>query len=276
MKKNILATVLLSSILLPVFTTSASAADVGTASTKGTVTFEKVDGNEGGGVIEPGTEDKDENEIDPGPGGDGGSTTGPLRLEFVPNFKFGTVKLKTGETTHGAIYQEYAKVNDPTAEVKAMPQFVQVTDERGSAGKWDVKVSATTFAPATGVTADQPALANTKIVLKEQKFFNTVGDFVPGATATTDLVEGFTADSAIPTDGSSIQILATKAGATTDGSKTSLVFNNAYVPLADGATSPYVIGERNDGVMLKKANGDKVLTGVNYESTLTWTLSDGI
>ena len=98
MKKQILATALLSGLILVTFVPAASALDK-TADTKGSVQFEKVGENEVGEVVKPDTEDKPENIIVPE---GGGNTTGPLRLQHVPDIKFGTVTFKTGNTKHQA------------------------------------------------------------------------------------------------------------------------------------------------------------------------------
>ncbi|MGX7417565.1 WxL domain-containing protein [Carnobacterium gallinarum] len=266
MKKKVLAAVLLSGILLPTF---ASAADQPGVPTRGSVVFEVVGDTETGTVIVPGEEDTDDNTIIPE---GGGSSTGPLRLESVPDIKFGTIKFKTGKTTHPALLEEYTKPAEPTVK-RAIPHFVQVTDERGLVdGTWKLNVTSTTFKDTAAVA---PELINSKIILKQQSFFNSVGDFATPVVAATTLVDGFTGTEAtIPTDGTTnVQILSTKTGQTTNGSKTSTVFNSAYLP---ENLDSYEVNTYNDGVILDKANGDNVQIGVNYESNLIWTLSDSI
>nr|WP_315528561.1 WxL domain-containing protein [Carnobacterium maltaromaticum] len=270
MKKQILATALLSGLILVTFAPAASAIDK-TADTKGSVQFEKVGENEVGEVVKPDTEDKPENIIVPE---GGGNTTGPLRLQHVPDIKFGTVTFKTGNTKHQAILENYTK--DGVAGNQAIPQFVQVTDERGDdTGTWKVTVSGTTFKEkvAGGGPATAPELANTKIVVKQQKFFNTVTDYATPVVSAETLVSGFTGtELTIPTNGTdSVLVMQTKAGKSTNGSKTSVVFNSDYT-----AASSYVVGEKNAGIILDKANGDNIVVDKAYESDLTWTLSDSI
>ncbi|MEG2504460.1 MAG: WxL domain-containing protein, partial [Carnobacterium sp.] len=84
---------------------------------------------------------------------------------------------------------------------------------------------------------------------------------------------GFTGtELTIPTNGTdSVLVMQTKAGKSTNGSKTSVVFNSDYTD-----ASSYVVGEKNAGIILDKANGDNIVVDKAYESDLTWTLSDSI
>ncbi|TFI98370.1 hypothetical protein CKN67_05620 [Carnobacterium divergens] len=266
MKKTIIATALLSTVVVSSFAGVASAAEVGTATTKGSVQFKTPGDEEEGKVIKPG---EDEEEILPDPDGGGGSSKGALRIQHAPAFKFGIVDNVNGTKKYPAQMEAYTKPNDADPAKKYyMPNFVQVTDERGDITKgWTLSVTGDGFKNGTD------ELKQTKILLNEQKHTNTVFDFQTPATDLTTILDGFDAKgTAISTDGkTSVEILKTKAGKSTTGSQTSSVFNTSY----DKATE-YAETDRNAGVELQKGNLDIIEVGKVYESTLTWTLSEAL
>lgn len=267
MKKTIIATVLLSTVVLSSFAGVASAAG-GTAATKGSVQFKTPSDDEEGKVIKPGEE---EDEIIPDVDGGGGSSTGALRIQHAPAFKFGTVDNVNGTKKYPAQMEAYTKPNsvDP-AQKHYIPNFVQVTDERGDITKgWTLSVSGDVFKNATA----SKELSQTKILLNEQKQTNTVFDFQTPATDLTTILDGFDATGvAIPTDGkTSVEILKTKTGKSTTGSQTSTVFNASYAK-----DTEYAATDMNAGVELQKGNLDIIEVGKVYESTLTWTLSEAL
>lgn len=248
----------------------AQAATVGTpAVTNGKVQFKESAGT--GPIVKPGTDGGDEDIIIPEGGGNSGG--GALRIEFVPDFDFGTVEYKAGAQTIQAKNQKYTFANGADKTDKYVPSFVQVTDERGVNGQFKVVVGATTFKSTKG------ELVNSKINLNEETLTNTVYDFAPYAGETATRLTGLSATKAIPTDGtSSIPVLSTQAGKNAEGSKSSIVFGNGYTE-AKVYEAPDANDEtkgRNTGVTLEKAASDQVLVGEAYVADLTWTLSDTI
>ncbi|MGX7417564.1 WxL domain-containing protein [Carnobacterium gallinarum] len=216
----------------------------------------------------------------------GNLTTGTLRMEHVPDFDFGSVFYRSGSQEFWAKNEGYK-----TGAVQSyIPNFVQVTDERGAEADWNVSVSATVFTADKG-TATEKRLDNTSIQLREKKLTNNVYDYAPfdltgsGAETATRL-EGFDVTSGtIPTTGS-LTIFGTKAGANTEGSKSSIVFNTAYTegtsysaPEDEVEVSGVIdrkLDGKNSGVVLVKPASDRALVGKEYVSTLTWTVSSSI
>lgn len=196
---------------------------------------------------------------------DGQSSSGLLRLQFVPNFNFLEQEIKVGPAEYNpkmTVYQ-YADVAKPGDQ--AIPQFVQVTDSRGLNEGWTLDVHATKFTSGTN------SLEFAQIEFMQGKLFNTVygninsrvSAFAGQATAKVSL------DSAAKT-----RILATKdntSASTTNGSQTSLVFNNGY-----DKDQTYDLADINPGVKFIKTNKDTPVAGEEYKSTITWTLTAGV
>lgn len=91
-----------------------------------------LEGNELPEIIEPGGEQP----IKPFPPAQPG-TTGPLSIDFVSSFKFGTHEITTVDESYSAIAQE---VIDQHGTHHFMNNFLQVTDQRGTGSGWDLTV----------------------------------------------------------------------------------------------------------------------------------------
>lgn len=251
-------TLVLSGLLLSVGALNVQAAAVGeNASTTGRVDFEVAGPGSIGNVIKPDTEE--EQIVVPG----GDFTTGPLRLTHVPAFDFTTMEIAS-ETIFGkAAFEKYT--SKTVTEAADIAHFAQVEDVRGgTTDGWTLHVSATPFktSPADG----DLVLDKSAIVLTEGQIFNTRHT---GAELTSR-VDGFSADTLITNDNQDVQILKTISGQSTNSTKTSLVFNNAYsqADLVGGATDGY-----NSGVQLKAVGSDEKAKDKEYTATLTWTLA---
>ncbi|MDI3234632.1 WxL domain-containing protein [Exiguobacterium antarcticum] len=124
MKKRFAATSVLMSTALLLGTTSAFAATTSKGNSTATITFTT---NEAPVIVDPETPDP-QKPYDPI--GDGGNNptgnTGPLTLDYAPNFNFGSHESRA---TNSAVYQALDK-----------KPFLQVTDRRAKRSKWDVKV----------------------------------------------------------------------------------------------------------------------------------------
>lgn len=249
---------------------TANAAVNESVPTKGKVEF-KAPTNPTGPVVKPDTEDT---EIET----EGGHTTGTLRIEHAPHINFGKVIYRAGNQTFQANNESYTYTSGAVTETQYIPNFLQVTDERGIEAEWAVTVSSTVL---TASATDK--LDNTKIVLKEQKLTNNVFDYVVPAS-TSDRITGFSGSAIeIPTDGTnSVEILKTKAGKSTNGSKSSIVFNSAYtestnyVAPQDPANETDAPIGKNSGITLVKPQSDSVNVGKVYQADLVWTISSAI
>jgi len=147
MKKRFVATSVLMSTVLLLGTTSAFAATTSTGNSKATITFTT---NTAPVIVDPETPDPTK-PYDPT--GDGGNNptgnTGPLTLDYAPNFNFGSHESRA---TNSAVYQALDK-----------KPFLQVTDRRAIRSKWDVKVKLGKF---TNSQTSDDSLAGAKLSIK--------------------------------------------------------------------------------------------------------------
>ncbi|MBP1039419.1 WxL domain-containing protein [Vagococcus sp. BWB3-3] len=207
----------------------------------------------------------------------GKQTSGDLRIQFVPDFNFGTNEIEVGQQVFNPILQKYTFEDAAKPGDHYMPQFIQVTDVRGKKQGWKLTVSASTF-KTTEVAGAYDELPYAKISLKQAKLSNDVYD----TTEISSKVRTFgdTGVLEIPTDaGQSKLVMQTKtddAASTTDGSRTSIVLDNGY-----DKTRDYLATDKNQQVTLTKTNKDIPVVGDSgqakeYTSIITWTLTDGI
>ncbi len=76
--------------------------------------------------------------IDPTkPGGPNPGTQGPLSIDFASSLQFGTSKITTTDEVYSAYAQEV--VSDGVSSFR--PQYVQVTDNRGTDAGWKLTVN---------------------------------------------------------------------------------------------------------------------------------------
>lgn len=229
---------------------------VGEKATDGKIGF-TVDTLEAGEIVKP-----DEN----GAGGEviqlpgqGQSSVGPLRLQFVPNFDFGTI---TGITSASKSYD--AKVLPYTGSGGgSIAPFVQVTNNSGANSKWFVTATATEFKNTANhvLTGAHVSLAGSTLT----------SNLNVNSAAAGNLVTGQTAGVAIPTDGSStITVLSPiTAASDTNGKQISNVFHDGYTN-----AGAYVDG-KTPGVKFVKPDGIAA-QATQYTSTITWSLNDGL
>lgn len=253
-------------ILAGIVPITADAETTKTADTTGKVQF-KAPTDSSGPVIKPGSKDE---EVVPETGN---KTTGALRLDHVPSIDFGIVEARAQAQTFESNNEKLVETKEGTSTNLYSPNFIQVTDERGVDGDWKVTVAGTVFAAQTG-----EKLPNTKISIKEKSSFNNVYDFLT-TPDTSDRIEAFSGALDISNDGTAKEVLKTKAGKHTSGSKTSLVFNKDYtlasLPNYEAPNAENTKG-KNAGIVLEKPLSDTVTIDVQYTSTLTWTLSSAL
>ena len=103
-------------------------------------------------------------------------TPGPLSIDFASSFNFGDNKITSKDETYYAGLQKY-KDKDTDQELREGPNYVQVTDNRGTLGGWTLKVKQT----KQFETDDSHKLEGAKITLINGNI-NTVSESTP-ATA---------------------------------------------------------------------------------------------
>lgn len=247
MKKTTILTagIILFSSLLGATTTFA--ADGGSYDSKGEITFKA--GTDKTDPLDPSNPDPDKpvTPVDPvDPTGPKPGTNGPLSLDYASSFQFGEQSISTVDKTYYAALQTFS---DGTADG---PNYVQVTDTRGTQKGWELSViQGAQFETATSDVLEGAKLsfANGQAVSNLQEGLNETESqaITPVATAAVTLVPG--AKSVIMTAGDK------------QGVATWLYDLGKDATEAATAVSLKVPGK---SVKLKDA----------YSTTLTWTLSD--
>lgn len=248
---------------------NANAAEVSRLETNGKVGF-KEDSNANGPVVKPGSQ----NPIMPETGA---SSQGPLRIEHVPAFNFDTQNISSMNRSYNALYEQFKEVDTTGAAIgspKDIPHFTQIVDERGGVGQWKLKLASGQFINDLDATN---ILVATHIEFSEGKQYNTNGDaYLTAEPLSTDSILKVITPSAstpivIGNNGVAVELQSVKTAKTTDGSKTSLVFNSSYAPEipTDGGTV-------NSGVSLVVPGSDIKKKNATYTANLTWTLEDSI
>lgn len=117
----------------------------------------------GGEVVDPTDPENPEGQ----PGGETPGQSGPLMIEFAPNFDFGQDhEIKAEAMSFAAINKNTVK-EDPA---KFVNHFVQVKDTRGGSKGWNLTVKATELKNAEG-----DALSETKILIDHSKALGLAG-----------------------------------------------------------------------------------------------------
>lgn len=241
--KKIISGLILSTIILGSVPFIVSADD--SVKTYGDVKFEANEDKEGGHPGEPkdGSQVPIDNSKDPNDNSklDGSWGKGSLRLEWVPNFHFGSQKISSSDTYYPAAWQDEVTIDSSGTprKVENYPQYTQVTDESGKTiSKWSVKVKQTIFKGKDGTT--EVELPNTMITLFNTQAYNSNSEHVDPTEAQkitkniftlTDIkndVNGVNKGTPITTTGielgKSTQSIDAVNGKTPNGTKTSIVF----------------------------------------------------
>lgn len=249
---------------------------VSAAETTADVTF--IDGESQPTVfVKPGTS---ENIISPNDGVKG--TTGALRINWVPNIRFGSAAINVASTSYSSLITTYDDLDDAgsgtvNAANQHIPQFVQVSDTRGTTNGdgYTLKATASVFTEAGG----SHKLNNTRIQFYSCRVTNSSLDKAASggadAAIANTVIAGIPTETIAPVTGAinqltpsqEVQIVRTVQRGITDASATSVVFDGSYTSNKDYSTAAY-----NDQVKLFVPSGEGVKK-TTYQSTLTWTLS---
>ncbi|WP_430536311.1 WxL domain-containing protein [Listeria rocourtiae] len=232
-----ITTVFAASLIAP-NTTIANAAEVGSLNSTGSVTFKAQDSSDGNDPVNPLDPDTpvDPDSTDPG-------TNGPLSLDYVSSFDFGTQTI-SGETKTYTAKLDKMSVGGSQIDV---PNNVQVTDNRGSNTGWQLTVS------ENGQLTDESSRNLDGAEIKIAK-----------ATAITKSDSDITA----PT-------VATSIALNPDGTASMVMNAEADQGMGHwidnfGADST----EASDAVTLSVPGKSAKYADSAYTTTLTWTLSD--
>lgn len=119
-----------------VLNTVALAADGGTKTSNGVVKF--VPNEDPTNPVDPTDPEKPVSPIDPTDpeGKPEPGTPGPLSIDFASSLDFGTQKISSTDETYKAAPQEAMKAGEKVT----VPNYVQVTDNRGTLSGWTLEV----------------------------------------------------------------------------------------------------------------------------------------
>ncbi|MEI5993965.1 WxL domain-containing protein [Candidatus Enterococcus mansonii] len=243
-------------------------------STETTLEFIPNDANGGNPVI-PGKGPDEKARIYPETT-DGSYTNGALRIEHIPSIRFGQQKISSKIEYYQALWT-MGTVGEEETKVK-IPTFAQVTDERGIQSSWKLTVYQEKAFQNT--KNEKNVLENTRIEIHEGQLFNTVE---PDASVLVSGVLGLSpakpVDIPVGAKGNALQVMATKEGKDTDGSKTSVVFAS---PTDYDNEATFYAKEKQEtllndhgGLKLRTPGKDKK-EKATYSANLVWTLTDSI
>ncbi|WP_314066126.1 WxL domain-containing protein [uncultured Vagococcus sp.] len=233
---------LLSLLALPV---SAIAADGGSIKSNATVTIEKNTGEEG----EPPVNPVDPTEtVKPAPGEDGEenphepSTKGPLSLNYVSNFQFGRQKANGNDMTYQV---KPDRVVNAQGELIEVPNFIQITDHRGSNAGWSLMVKQNSPFKNGAHTLD-----GTEMVFSHPVLSSKSGSSASTPKATTQFTLTGTGESALVVAAKAEQGMGTWANRFGEDNQ-----------------------QAKSSVQLNIPGESKKVAGF-YQTSLTWTLAD--
>ncbi|MDR1567943.1 MAG: WxL domain-containing protein [Streptococcaceae bacterium] len=198
--------------------------------------------------------------VDPtDPSGPTDGTSGPLSIDYASSLDFGLNKISTQDEIYYARAQRYKK-DDGSPDSLLTPNYVQISDNRGSNAGWTLKVKQN--AQFTNSTTLNKKLTGAVITFTDPKVdSNAVGVTAPDANATITLD---------PAGNESLVFSAKKdAGA---GTWVNLWGKVEEVTEKDAGDKDVKAQVTKDIALAVPGKTPK--DAVKYSTTLTWTLSE--
>lgn len=233
------------------------------AASESTVLF-AADDEQGPNIVTPPGEGGDGGEVDPG-GSDGNTGDGnkSFNIDWVSNFRFnetnpdGTFQPITLNGNGMDLWAKGTKLalKDAEGTVKTyenIPNFVQITDNRGNANGWHLTVSRTEFSGKDAAGVEQ-TLNGATLLLNNQHIFGPEGVTKPTS------MEG----QAVEIGAATKNLMTAAVGAGT-GSWT--------LAFGDEDDNGQLVADT--GVELQIPASAQPKANVTYKADLTWTLSD--
>ncbi|MBA3927715.1 WxL domain-containing protein [Listeria rustica] len=178
-------------------------------------------------------------------------TTGALRIDFASQFNFGTQTISGAAKDYHALYSEIQPLDAgglATGPKKYVPQYVQVTDNRGSNAGWNLTVSGTEFTNASSQT-----LAGATLTLGGGTLSSAMPNTLTPGTVTPSV-----------TVGAASQVLVSA-----EANKGMGTWVHSF-----GSTIGVTAADTNPDVTLHVPAEAQKVAGSTYTSTLTWTIND--
>lgn len=276
MKKRMLASLLLSVMVLSVGAQFASAENLESSKTTGEVGFTA---GEKPGTTKPEKGPKDGEDLEDDKDEDGKPiplpNNGGIYVTHLPNFSFGTENKTSVKTVDYEAYTEERKLKG-TEDVFYMPHSVQVSDVSGNEqATWKLSV-----VQDNPFEAGSSVLNNTRIRIYGNTFTNSLkntqelGDNIKGVEVGVGEENGTARHAVIPLTGEKegeLTVLSNTKAGFTNASTTSAVFSDGYLaenynPEKTPKTAAY------EGVKLNVPASDQA-KAKTYTTQLTWTLT---
>lgn len=198
-------------------------------------------------------------------------TEGPLSLDFVPILNFGTAKITTENKVYSAYAQQIKADTGETPDIENYrPNYVQVTDNRGTEAGWKLTV---TQADELKSTAGK-TLAGASIKMADGHLNTAKGSTATAPTGETEvtLVPQETTLLVSAANGEGAGVWADYFGSSTDTLKA-----DTDIAISENEAGEEVVGSkaviRNSAVTLE-VPGASVKTDSTYATELVWTLSE--
>lgn len=239
MKKITLVSTLALLGTLAFSTTSAFAADGGVYQSNGQITF--TPSEDPTSPVDPTDPENPVDPVDPtDPEGPGEGTAGPLSIDFASSFDFGIQEITSTDKVYRAAAQEYI---NSAGETKKGPNYVQVTDNRGTEAGWKL------------------------VVKQDEQFKSASGKELTGATVQLTNGTVVTASTSEKPTGESTVSLTPEAD--------SQLMNAAAGQGAGTYLLDWGTDETSGGQSVTLAvPGSTTKYAEKYTTTLTWTLTD--
>lgn len=184
-----------------------------------------------------------------------GGTDGPLSIDFASDFEFGTQEITTEDMVYKAKPQAYEDSE------KITPNFVQITDKRGSNAGWSLNLK-------QDYQFKNDSTQNKEIEGAELRF--SAGELVTNGKGVKPTTHEAKLDAV---NGSYSKIMTAKP---TEGSGTWLSSFGGQELVDEEVTNENgeVVTEKRDAGVTLSIPGNTQTDAVEYETTLTWQLTN--
>lgn len=181
-------------------------------------------------------------------------TSGPLSIDYVSDFDFGTQKISSADQTYFATAQSYSGNQSDTSV------YAQISDNRGTGAGWTLSVT-----QDGQLTAGNNELKGAQITINDLSANTVSGSEAENAIAGGNI-------NLTPGDGA-FTVMSAKQGA---GQGTWVVRMGDTSKLVDenGTGEKGSVRKTDHSVSLSVPGAANKIANMQYSSTLTWTLSD--
>ena len=220
-------------------------------------------------VVDPTNPDQPGVPVNPGPNpgeGSGGSGTKSFHINWISNFKFGTINLASSGMEAWAqpttlTWKAKAEGGNGASPTSNLAPFLQVTDNRGTGTGWNVSVSGTEFValdeegdPTTTTLKGAKIFLNGAQIVGVESSSSSIAPVALNAGGSTDLLD---------TGAQGIPVFSAEAN------KGQGTWSVTWGAMADKTTY-----QTNQGVKLTVPSTSTPKVNTKYQAELTWTLVD--